>query len=138
MFGTRNTSLFWLLLLGGCSGSEPSTDQPVLDAGSDVRDAAAGDATPDKAETSVDAGDATSDIAKDGPSDVVGDMMSDVLSDAEDGGGDVWGELGPGVWVKPARPAPGDTLSIRYEGVLAAGPPGAPSQSRVVRGRPAP
>lgn len=110
------------LLVAACSDPDTSPAQPNLDAS--PGDAEAGtDALPDAPEQ---------DGPLDGPIDVSPDVPADAPEEAEadapvedappdQDAGDTWVELGPGVWVTPPRPTPGETLRIRYEGALASG-----------------
>lgn len=110
--------LLALPLVAACSESESTS----------VLDASAGDGGTDATV------DVVPDALDDAPFDAGGDVAMDVVDDAlldttvldgpldvgEDvDAGEVWVELGSGVWVSPARPSAGDTLRIRYEGALA-------------------
>lgn len=117
MFRIHTLPFFALLLITSCSESEstPAPDASPADGGTDATADVVPDVTDDGpgevgGEAGVEAGeDAPLDGPLDGPSDVVEEVDA----------GEAWAELGSGVWVSPARPAPGDTLRIRYEGVLA-------------------
>jgi 3',5'-cyclic AMP phosphodiesterase CpdA len=112
------------LMVAACSDPDTSPVTPNLDGS--PGDAEAGtDAAPDVLVEDVTA-DVTADVTPDVPSDGPGEAEPDVTvedgpADADQDAGDTWVELGPGVWVTPPRPAPGDTLRIRYEGALVSG-----------------